>query len=204
MINQEKRSIQQFDIWAKDFDRKGFLPFYFSNKAVFNVINPIDGETILDIGCGTGILLNQLYKTMKNLKLYGLDISSGMVNVSKSKLGRNATICQGTADTLPYPDNFFNCVTCATSFHHYQNPERSICEMLRVLIPGGRLIILDPYIDGFLRKQICMVLDKISKETDTNIFEKGQMAQMFENAGFIEIFQKSYLFYKLITMGIKP
>lgn len=204
MIDLEKQSIIQFDVWAKDFDRKRFLPFYFSNKAISNVVDPKNGETILDIGCGTGILLDQLSKTMNNLKLYGLDISSEMVKVAMSKLGDKAIITQGTADALPYPDKFFNCVTCATSFHHYQNPEKSIREMFRVLIPSGKLIILDPCIDGYLRKQICSVLNKISKERDTNLFEKQQMAKMFENAGFENILQKSFLFYKLITMGIKP
>jgi ubiquinone/menaquinone biosynthesis C-methylase UbiE len=203
MNDLEKNSVAQFDTWAKDYDRKRFWPFYFSNKAVLMAFNPQDGTSILDIGCGTGILLQLLAPSGKGLKLYGLDIAPGMVEVAQAKLGKAAEIRQGSASYLPYDDCTFEHVTCSTSFHHYPEPQKALCEMFRVLKPGGKLILLDPFTNGALRKVICAVLDTISRETGTNLFTREQMYQMFRAAEFCSIEQSTYLYYKLVTTGMK-
>jgi ubiquinone/menaquinone biosynthesis C-methylase UbiE len=203
MDDLEKSSIAQFNTWAKDYDRKRFWPFYFSNKAVLLALNPQDGASVLDIGCGTGILLQLLAQSGNDLKLYGLDVASGMAETAQAKLGKTAEICQGSASHLPYDDCSFEYVTCSTSFHHYSEPQKALCEMFRVLKPGGSLILLDPFTNGILRKVICAVLDTLSRETGTNLFTREQMFRMFQNAGFCLIEHNTYLYYKLMTTGVK-
>jgi len=49
-LDPEKRSIAQFNTWSQDYDQKRFWPFYFSNKAVLQTINPQSGSSVLDVG----------------------------------------------------------------------------------------------------------------------------------------------------------
>jgi len=203
MDDLEKQSVEQFNTWSKDFDQKRFLPFYFSNKAVLKTLNPQHGSSILDVGCGTGILLQQLRQLGKGLNLYGMDIAPEMVKVARAKFGKSVELRQGSANSLPYGDNSFDYVTCATSFHHYPNPDNSLREMFRVLKLGGKLVLLDPFTNGFLRKAICEVLGVLFNEKGINLFTKGQMYQLFQKAKFNQIEQKTYLYYKLITVGVK-
>jgi ubiquinone/menaquinone biosynthesis C-methylase UbiE len=203
MDDLEKDSIEQFNTWSKDYDQKRFLPFYLSNRAVLNTLKPQPDSSILDVGCGTGILLQQLLQLGQGLNLQGVDIAPEMVKVAQTKLGQSVEIRQGSANRLPFDANSFDAVTCATSFHHYPNPDNALREMLRVLKPGGKLVLLDPFTNGFLRKASCALLDTLSNEKGTHLFTKEQMARMFQTTGFKQIEQKTYLYYKLITSGVK-
>jgi ubiquinone/menaquinone biosynthesis C-methylase UbiE len=203
MDDLEKQSVEQFNTWSKDFDQKRFLPFYFSNRTVLKTLNPQYGSSILDVGCGTGILLQQLRQLGEGLNLHGMDIAPEMVKVARAKFGKSVELRQGSANSLPYDDNTFDYVTCATSFHHYPNPDNSLREMFRVLKLGGKLVLLDPFTNGFLRKVICEILGTLFNEKGINLFTKGQMYQMFQKAEFKQIEQKTYLYYKLITVGVK-
>lgn len=203
MNDLEKQSIEQFDTWAQVYDQNCFWPFYLSNKAVLKVLPLEGGSSILDVGCGTGILLGQLVRSGFDLILHGIDNSPQMVTVAQSKLGASVKLHQGSASHLPYRNGSFDFVTCATSFHHHPDPLNSLAEMFRVLKPAGKLVLLDPFIDGVPRKMICLLLNFISGETGINLFTRDQMKNMFREAGFGQVFQKPYLYYKLITVGIK-
>jgi ubiquinone/menaquinone biosynthesis C-methylase UbiE len=199
----EKDSVAQFNIWSQDYDQKRFWVFYFSNRAVLQSINPQKGTAILDVGCGTGILLRQLLRLDRSLSLSGVDIAAGMVKMAQMKLGKSVKIQRGSANNLPYRENSFDFVTCATSFHHYARPDNSLREMWRVLKPEGKLVVLDPFINGTLRKAFCAILDTLYAEKGTHLFTREQMYQMFHEAGFNQIAQKPYGGYKLLTMGVK-
>ena len=203
MDDLEDHSIEQFNAWAQDYDQRRFWPFYWANRAVLRAIDPQAGSFILDVGCGTGILLHQLVRLHRDLNLYGMDIAPEMVKATRTKLGKAAEIQQGSAKSLPYEENSFDYVTCATSFHHYPKPDISLGEMFRVLKPGGKLVVLDPFTNGTLRKAICAILDVLSNEKGTNLFTKEQMRQMFRIAGFSHVVQKTYWYYKLMTIGVK-
>ena len=132
-----------------------------------------------------------------------MDIAPEMVRVARSKLGTSVEIQRGSANSLPYDDNVFDYVTCATSFHHYPKPDNSLREMFRVLKSGGKLVVLDPFTNGCPRKAICAILDTVFNEKGTRLFTKGQMYEMFNQVGFKYIVQKTYWYYKLMTIGTK-
>jgi len=133
----EQSSIKQFNQWAKWFDSPifSYWQFYLSNKKALHMLDIKNDSSLLDIGCGTGILLKQAANLQTNIKLYGLDISAGMIEKAKQKLGEKAHLRIASANKLPYHDNTFDYVTCCTSLHHHQNTQKSISEMYRVVKP---------------------------------------------------------------------
>ncbi|MCM1284928.1 MAG: class I SAM-dependent methyltransferase [Acetobacter sp.] len=139
-------SKKHFDGQSKIYDETNTA--YYSKypkiscRDVAEKLNNIEYNTMLDIGCGTGYLIDILQK-QRAADYYGLDLSPEMLKVAKSKLSDSVALTEGYSDKLPYNDNTFDVVTCIQSFHHYPKPEKAMAEAYRVLKPGGLYILSD-------------------------------------------------------------
>ncbi len=106
------------------------------------------GDSVLDVGCGTGEVA-LLARTRTNAgKVYGIDPAPEMIAVAKSKAARrklDVDFRVGVIETLPFPDASMDVVTSSLMMHHL--PEEiqvlGMAEVYRVLKPGGRLLIAD-------------------------------------------------------------
>lgn len=202
----EQHSINQFTQWAKNYDNPfTSITFQQTNSKIVNLLNPKANSSLLDVGCGSGILLNKLLSLHNNMKLFGLDITPKMVEVAKVKFNNNpeVKITLGSAIKMPYKDNSFDYVTCASSFHHHPDPAISIKEMVRVLKPGGKLLILDGCVDGTLRKFLSQLENFYHNEGKTFRLTKKEMYDLYKHAGLIQIKQSAFLYIALITEGTK-
>lgn len=101
------------------------------------------GAQILDVGCGGGHALTLLAARRPNLGLHGIDLSAGQVARARARLGDRATIIEGSALQLPYPSNRFDFVFSQASIKHWPDPERGLGECVRVLRPGGVLLVVE-------------------------------------------------------------
>jgi ubiquinone/menaquinone biosynthesis C-methylase UbiE len=99
---------------------------------------------LLDVACGTGRTLHQIARTHPALKLWGIDLSPAYVKVAKQRV-EDAAIAVENAEAMPFADGAFDIVTSTYLFHELpRNARRNVCrEMLRVLRPGGLLVIQD-------------------------------------------------------------
>ncbi|AGL20056.1 class I SAM-dependent methyltransferase [Actinoplanes sp. N902-109] len=98
---------------------------------------------ILDIGIGTG---RTLHHYAHDTTVTGLDLSPAMLALARDRAAsqrRPVNLHQGDAGTLPFADNTFDTVVCALALCTIPQPAAAIHEMHRVLIPGGRLLLLD-------------------------------------------------------------
>lgn len=108
---------------------------------------PQAGTRILDVACGTGDLSFEALKYQPE-SLTGIDLSENMLAIARAKLpAQNARIpvsfeC-GDCEHLPYPDNSFGLVMAAFGVRNFENLDRGLTEMVRVLVPGGKLMILE-------------------------------------------------------------
>ncbi|MBM4433288.1 MAG: bifunctional demethylmenaquinone methyltransferase/2-methoxy-6-polyprenyl-1,4-benzoquinol methylase UbiE [Chloroflexi bacterium] len=108
-------------------------------------------QRVLDLCCGTGDLAITLAKLAgNNLEVAGLDYSQPMLYIAARKakaFGGKLSFVHGDADNLPFPDGSFDCVGISFAFRNltYKNPlaQRHIAEVLRVLGPGGRFVIVE-------------------------------------------------------------
>lgn len=101
--------------------------------------------SILDVGCGTGRLLRQLHAARPQARLHGIDMSEAYVRHARERLGAKALVDVGNAEELPYADHSFDAVVSVFMFHELPGRvrRRVFAEMVRVLKPGGVLVIED-------------------------------------------------------------
>ena len=83
---------------------------------VLNAINNIHFNKVLDLGCGTGVILKGISSINSDVELFGLDLSENMIAKATQRLGTTATLSVGDAENLPYADNTFDLVCCVESF----------------------------------------------------------------------------------------
>lgn len=101
-----------------------------------------DNESILEIGFGNGKFFDKIFSSANNLKISGLDFSPEMVKVAASsnpstlKSGK-LTLCLGSSDKIPFPDNSFDKVFCINVIYFWEDPAGHLKEIYRVLKHGG-------------------------------------------------------------------
>ena len=107
------------------------------------VIPHIEGKRVLEVSFGTGYLLCMY---AGGFETYGIDYNDEMVKIAKENLRRKgirANLQRADAESLPFQDEFFDCIVNTMSFTGYPDGRKAMSEFYRVLKYGGRLIILD-------------------------------------------------------------
>ena len=99
-------------------------------------------SSILDVGCGTGRLLRTLSRVWPNAKYTGADLSDIMIGEAR-KLAPAMEFHIAPAEKLPFPDRSFDVVLSSLTLHHWNDAERGIREIVRVLRPGGIFCLAD-------------------------------------------------------------
>ena len=116
-------------------------------KRVVSLVKKNKHDSILDIATGTGDLVLALAK-LKTSKIIGLDISPGMLSIGKEKvvskcLENRINMMLGDSESLKFDDAYFDVVTVAFGVRNFENLEKGLQEINRVLKPKGVLVILE-------------------------------------------------------------
>jgi ubiquinone/menaquinone biosynthesis C-methylase UbiE len=105
---------------------------------------PKPGERVLDVACGTGIVARFAAATMATGHIVGLDINEGMLAVARSRSGGPGPHIEwreASALDLPFPDDSFDLILCQLGLQFFPDQPRALREMIRVLVPNGRLAL---------------------------------------------------------------
>lgn len=143
-------------------------------KKVLKLVAEKNPKKILDIATGTGDLAILMTQTNAE-QIIGLDISAGMLEVGKQKikqknLDKRIEMVLGDSEQIPYEGNSFDAITVAFGVRNFENLEKGLTEILRVLKPNGILVILEtsipekfPYKQGyhFYSRNILPLIGKI-------------------------------------------
>lgn len=162
---------------------------------------------LLDVGCGTGPMIELLAARHPDKHYTGLDITPKMIETANAKKLPNAVFQVGDSENMPFDDASFDAVICANSFHHYPEPQKFFNEVRRVLRPGGRFILRDytsfkPVV--WLMNRIEMPLANLIGHGDVRGYTLDEVRNFCENAGIsVESLEKRPKF-RLHLVGTVP
>ena len=136
-----------FDKIARTYDRLNHLMTFGLDRCWRRrAVRRLQGN-VLDVACGTGDMVLELMK--RGCAVTGVDISEEMLAIAKQKAAAATshlspfTFHLGNAEALPFAEGEFDAVTCAFGVRNFVHLEQGLQEMLRVLKPGGRMVVLE-------------------------------------------------------------
>ncbi|ALM20682.1 2-heptaprenyl-1,4-naphthoquinone methyltransferase [Nonlabens tegetincola] len=139
-------------------------------------------DVIMDIATGTGDLVIKMAQKTNATKLIGLDISSGMleigkIKVSKEELDDRIEMVLGDSENLKYDDNSIDAITVSYGVRNFEDLEKGLSEILRVLKPGGILVVLETSVPTkFPFKQGYYLYSNLIVPTLGKLFSKDKTA----------------------------
>jgi ubiquinone/menaquinone biosynthesis C-methylase UbiE len=142
---QDGERAERYDRQTKIGARLIYAPF--AKKIAQSMTTLEDGATIVDVGTGPGLLAIELHKLWPEAKIIGVDPSSEMLRIARENAGRagmsDFEAKPGTAEEIPLPASSADLVISQSSFHEWEDQQRGLEEISRVLKPGGSLILKD-------------------------------------------------------------
>src|ERR1700740_535276 len=140
----------EFNRWAAEGEGEKMERHHLDNtEKTIRLMNLRPGERVLDLGCGSGWATRLLARLVGEGpegvgQVVGLDGSDEMVRLAReaSKDFENILYVWGSAQQIPWEENFFDKVLSVESFYYYPDQDRSLMELFRVMAPRGRLFIL--------------------------------------------------------------
>lgn len=189
-----------FDEIARDYDRMNHLMTAGLDRCWRKrAVQGLQGK-VLDVACGTGDMAVELLR--QGCSVTGVDLSKEMMAIAKRKAPQ-AEYRLADVERLPFGEASFDAVTCAFGVRNFVHLEQGLCEMLRVLKPGGRMVILElatpdsslirPFYNLYTRRIIPWLGQRLagSREAYTYLprsierFPKGDaFLQLIQNSGF--------------------
>ena len=119
------------------------------NEALVDALAPVPGEQVLEVGCGSGVLCRQISPSViPGGKITGVDISPEFLRFAQNYATHEnlSAVIQwgaGQAEVLPFKDASFDAVFGARLLLHLTDPQVVLNELVRVVRPGGRVVIMD-------------------------------------------------------------
>ncbi len=211
--NQDDKSKKQevaemFDNISARYD---FLNHFLSlgidkiwRRKAINQLRSIPVINIIDIATGTGDFAIAALK-LNPEEVIGLDISAGMLAVGEQKMIKNKVdsiikMQLGDSENIPYDSNYFDALTVGFGVRNFENLELGLAEMLRVLKPGGKAVILEfskpkrfpiKQIFGFYSRYFIPFFGKrISKDAQAYSYLPESVAAFPEGKDFEDILRK--------------
>jgi demethylmenaquinone methyltransferase/2-methoxy-6-polyprenyl-1,4-benzoquinol methylase len=221
--SKKEEVAQMFDNISKRYD---FLNHFMSlgidklwRKKAIKLLKPIQPKRVIDLATGTGDFAIEAL-ALKPEKIVGVDISNGMLEMGRVKMKKRRvehiiSMENGDSEDLPFEDGSFDALTVGFGVRNYQNLEKGLAEMLRVLSPGGMAVILEfskpkkfpiKQAFGFYSKYIIPFLGKsISKDSSAYTYLPESVEAFPEGKAFEEILTKvgyKEVKSKLVSGGI--
>lgn len=150
-LSKKEQVTKMFDTISGDYDGLNRVISFGIDikwrKKVVDIVAANAPKTILDIATGTGDLAIAMATTNAE-KIVGLDISSGMLEIGKTKikdkgLSSKIEMVIGDSENLPFEDNTFDAITVAFGVRNFENLANGLRDILRVLKSGGTFVILE-------------------------------------------------------------
>jgi demethylmenaquinone methyltransferase / 2-methoxy-6-polyprenyl-1,4-benzoquinol methylase len=213
-LAKKEQVAQMFNTISSEYDNLNrVISFGIDVKWRKKIVKMVENKkptNILDIATGTGDLAILMANTSAK-KIIGLDISTGMLEIGKQKIenkkmSHKIEMLVGDSEKMPFEDNSFDAITVAFGIRNFENLEKGLFEIKRVLRPNGIFVILEtsvpskfPFKQGyqFYSKKILPIIGKLfSKDKvayqylsdSASIFPYGEeLNNILKKIGFIDV-----------------
>ncbi len=221
-LNKKKQVEQMFDTISGNYDGLNRLISLGTDtkwrKKVIKMVAERKPDTILDIATGTGDLAIKFAEKTSTSKIVGLDLSEGMLSIARKKvlgtsIENTIEFIKGDSEALPFGNDSFEAITVSFGIRNFEDLEKGLSEIYRVLKPNGLFVILEtsvptkfPFKQGyfFYCKGLLPFIGKIfSKDKvaykylseSASVFPYGEkLNNILRKIGFIEVKNKPQTF----------
>ena len=141
----DKEGAQKYAEMMEKVAKRVYVPFA---RRIVDNLEPLKGNlVVLDLSTGPGFLSIELHKLLPDARIIGVDPSFEMLQIAKRNAEKAGILDYetrlGKAEEIPLEPDSVDLAVNLTSLHEWENPRKAFSEMLRVLRPGGRLILKD-------------------------------------------------------------
>jgi demethylmenaquinone methyltransferase/2-methoxy-6-polyprenyl-1,4-benzoquinol methylase len=210
--SKKEQVSKMFDNIARHYD---FLNHFLSlgidkiwRRKMIKEVGMVNPNLLLDVATGTGdVAINTLKQlNNNNLRIVGIDISPEMLNIGKKKINTEGVsdkieMLVGDSENLPFENNKFDAVTVAYGVRNFENLEKGLAEMNRVLKPNGKLVVLEfskpsmfPFrqLFNFYFKHILPTIGKLTSKDPRAYAYLYESVQSFpDGSDFINVLHKT-------------
>ena len=218
-VSKKQQVAQMFDNIAYRYD---FLNRFLSagidirwRKKALSYLKELHPQKILDVATGTADVAIMASGLLKPDAIIGIDISDGMLEIGRKKLKKlhlenTIELLNGDSETINFENGSFDAVTVAFGVRNFQHLEKGLSEILRVLKPGGKLVVLEfsqpssPFIKSFYNTYMKTVAPGMGRlfsknrcayeyldESIKKFPEGKRFVQILENIGYIKTQSKT-------------
>jgi demethylmenaquinone methyltransferase/2-methoxy-6-polyprenyl-1,4-benzoquinol methylase len=223
-LTKKEQVAEMFDNIAFKYD---FLNRFLSagidigwRKKAIAQLKEKDPQSILDVATGTADLAIMASRILNTPKIIGIDISDGMLEVGRKKIAaaslqKTIELLNGDSEAINFADNSFDAVMVAFGVRNFQNLEKGLGEIKRVLKPGGKIVVLEfskPKIIGvkffynFYMNILTPTIGKLfSKNRNAYKYLNESIKQFPEGENFISILNNlgyTNTYCKPLSLGI--
>ncbi|MCC6431244.1 MAG: class I SAM-dependent methyltransferase [Gemmatimonadaceae bacterium] len=141
---------------------------------------------LLDVGCGTGALLDRALTMQPAMQCTGVDLTREMLQRAAMRLGGRASLVQGSGDALPVADACVDVVVSTSALHYMRDAVRVLREMRRVLVPGGTLVLTDWCADYRAMRWLDRLL-RVGDPAHVRTLRCSELGALVASAGFSRV-----------------
>lgn len=145
----------------------------------------------LDVGCGSGTLLEEISTRQPRARLAGVDLSPAMLALARRRLGSRAILVVADAGRLPFRSQGFDLAVSASALHYWRDPIATLREIRRVLRPGGRIAITDWCADRWIDRLRDRFL-RLVEPAHFRVHRAAELAGLLAQAGFRDVRVEPY------------